>query len=294
MKSSSPFVLYTLCLFTVLGGLAMSFFMIDSTSEYTEQKSSANNILGLSTRMENIVSEFSSDRAETMEMYDYAYYRLNEAEKQYSNAANYAWLTAGCMLLLLATVFSVYHGGPMFYKALTLMLLSTSLVCLVLGVFTPMMEIDAYLEDFGARDIPLIGDFILYGKTHAFYQNKSIATVIGLLWSAGSYFVAAIIFLLSVLTPLMKLVLTLILVFSESMRKDKAMNWIVANIGKWSNADVFTAGIFLAFLAFNNLSTGVELESKTLMGTYFFSFFVILSVISSMTLKEFQKREANG
>ena len=51
-------------------------------------------------------------------------------------------------------------------------------------------------------------------------------------------------------------------------------------------ADVFVAAIFLAMLAFNSMQTGIELETASLMGIYFFLAYCILSLLSSSFLKK--------
>jgi hypothetical protein len=55
-------------------------------------------------------------------------------------------------------------------------------------------------------------------------------------------------------------------------------------------ADVFVVANILAFLSFQNMSTGIDTETNVLFGLYFFAGFVILSIFSSMLLKWHGKR----
>ena len=61
---------------------------------------------------------------------------------------------------------------------------------------------------------------------------------------------------------------------------------IINNLGKWSMADVFVASIFLAFFSYTNMNVGVDTGSTTLIGTYFFLTFVILSISSGSVFKK--------
>ena len=50
-------------------------------------------------------------------------------------------------------------------------------------------------------------------------------------------------------------------------------------------ADIFVAACFLAFLSFNNLNIGIQTESTTLIGLYFFLGYCLLSIGTYFILK---------
>jgi len=172
-----------------------------------------------------------------------------------------------------------------------------ALVFLIIGIFSPALEIKAYSNDlkieYEKNDI----EFKLFyvkkyidinftktfnGETYFYYQNKSIYEIIEVLFKEENYIVGISLLLFSVIIPFLKLVLSIVLYFSK--QKNKITFVIVKNIGKWSMADVFVAALFLAYLSFNNMASGVETESNVLYGLYFFLGYVILSIISTFFL----------
>lgn len=133
----------------------------------------------------------------------------------------------------------------------------------------------------------LIGDYkwdftvVFEGKMYYFYQCKSIDNLIVLLFKDKNYLVAWAILFFSILIPLLKLVVSLLLIYLPKVRKVSVFMLFVKLIGKWSMADVFVAACFLSFLSFYNMNVGIETESNALIGIYFFLTYVILSLISS-------------
>lgn len=120
--------------------------------------------------------------------------------------------------------------------------------------------------------------YILFeGKIYYYYQSKSVLQLISILFKENNLLVGISILLFSIVLPILKMTLTFIL--SVSKQKNKSLEKILTYIGKWSMADVFVASCFLAFLSFSNMNVGIDTESKTLVGIYFFFSYVILSMI---------------
>ncbi|MEL6988227.1 MAG: paraquat-inducible protein A, partial [Bacteroidota bacterium] len=67
--------------------------------------------------------------------------------------------------------------------------------------------------------------------------------------------------------------------------KNSKLYGFVKYIGKWSMADVFVVAIFLGFLAFNNMQTGIQTRSHVLLGLYFFLTYCVVSIVSSSFIK---------
>jgi hypothetical protein len=122
---------------------------------------------------------------------------------------------------------------------------------------------------------------IFEGRMYYFHQCKSIDNLIVLLFKDGNQIVAWAILLFSVLIPIVKLCITLLLIYLPKVQKVSGFMTFIKVIGKWSMADVFVAACFLAFLSFYNLNVGIETESNTLIGIYFFLFYVVISMLAS-------------
>ena len=221
-------------------------------------------------------------------MYEHVYDRLNAARISYDKGVELGWYVVGGAVALMFIMLAVYYNGPLFWRAITVTTISIAIVFLVIGIFTPMLEVEAFVEDVNVSvAITFVEvEHTWYGKAYAFYQNKSIMDVVGVLWSNNKYFIAFAILAFSVLVPIIKLSASLMVVFSRGLRENKKLNWVIQKIGKWSMADVFVAAIFLAMLAFNSMQTGIELETASLMGIYFFLAYCILSLLSSSFLKK--------
>ena len=126
-------------------------------------------------------------------------------------------------------------------------------------------------------------DQVFPGRTYFYYQNKGIMDVIKLLWEHGNKPVAIAIGLFSVIVPMIKLLLSLIMLVAPVSRA-KLLRKILAYISKWSMADVFVVGLFLAFLSFANMSTGVDMGSDILFGLYYFAGYVVISIFIGYSL----------
>lgn len=144
-------------------------------------------------------------------------------------------------------------------------LIIISLVCLVPGLFNDILTLNIGMK------IPLLGDYELYNET------QSILKTIGTLHENGSTFVAGLILLFSVIVPVLKALMLISILFIKNLRKSKLLYRFVGLIGKWSMADVFVVGVFLAFLATkNNEAINARLE----VGFYWFTAYCIISVIA--------------
>lgn len=187
---------------------------------------------------------------------------------------------------------------------------------LYLGLTTPMLEISAsntdltipialdlstltspiekgleYLDEWtglntSESEIPnKVETTILFeGKMYYYYQSKSVLQLISILLEDKNLLVGISILLFSIILPILKLTLT----FITSLRKTKStkLSNLLSYIGKWSMADVFVASCFLAFLSFSNMNVGIDTESKTLVGIYFFFSYVVLSLTMGMLVKK--------
>ena len=245
---------------------------------------------------------------------------LREAESQYGSAINESKHLIYMSIGFFFVVFALYVRGEYFRKAMAGCLLALSICYLYIGIFTPMLEISAFSEDltipieldtelvsvpiseglnyaseltkeYTGLDLGTIDpvdyslfkkDVVFKGKTYYFHQSKSIADLIGILLKDKNYVVAWAILAFSVLLPVLKIIITLLITFIKPFRKNSGFLVFAKVIGKWSMADVFVASSFLVFLSFNNMNVGVQNDSKVLFGLYFFLAYVVISITASI------------
>lgn len=157
-----------------------------------------------------------------------------------------------------------------------LALIIISLICLYPGLTKPILNIH-----IGAQ-IPLLGEFELFDRT------QSVISGIRLLYDFDNNLVATLILLFSVVVPVLKaVILFIVLAFKNWRYRIQAYNF-VAVIGKWSMADVFVVGVFLAYLA---TSSEESIQASIYEGFYYFTAYCIISLLSIqiMDLKEIKK-----
>ncbi len=210
------------------------------------------------------------------------------------------WAVLGFVLLALTyLIFIIVLAKRMHYTpAIPGGLILLGLACLEVGLFAPMLEIGAFQRDLsipikintGLFSLSLDRTATFHGDLYFYYQSKSVMELIGLLFRQHNFVVGGSILLFSVLFPLSKIVLTLLHVFQPAWTQNRWAQLVLQKSGKWSMADVFVVAMFLAFLAFNNMQTGLQTETNVLVGLYFFFAYVVLSIFSSYWL-ESQKRE---
>lgn len=126
-------------------------------------------------------------------------------------------------------------------------------------------------------------DQVFKGRTYFYYQNKGIMDVITLLWENNNKPVAAAIGTFSVIVPLIKLLFSIIILLFPITRA-KTLRKVLSYISKWSMADVFVVGAFLAYLSFANMSPGVQMDANALFGLYYFGGYVLVSILLGIML----------
>jgi uncharacterized paraquat-inducible protein A len=119
-----------------------------------------------------------------------------------------------------------------------------------------------------------------------YYQSKSVLELIALLFRQNNFVVGLSILIFSVLIPVVKNGLGLASLYRERLPRPGILHWFLLRSGKWSMADVFVVAIFLGFLAFNNLQTGIQTESRVLPGLYFFLAYALLAIWASVRLEK--------
>ena len=150
-----------------------------------------------------------------------------------------------------------------FRNTASFILLLISFLLLYFGVTQPMMTISAE-----------------YAGQEVFKYKQSILEAVDTLYEGGYLLVSFLILFFSVMIPVFKGVVILwVFFFGEVEKKTSAHNFIF-RIGRWSMADVFAVGVFIAYLgskASNMLDASLE------VGFYYFTGYCIVSLLSLQT-----------
>ncbi len=148
-------------------------------------------------------------------------------------------------------------------NTISFILLIASFILLYFGVTEPMMKISAE-----------------YAGQEVFKYKQSILEAVDTLYEGGYLLVAFLILFFSVMIPVFKgIVILWVFFFGEVNNKSSAHNFIFS-IGRWSMADVFAVGVFIAYLgskASNMLDATLE------VGFYYFTGYCIVSLLSLQT-----------
>ena len=128
------------------------------------------------------------------------------------------------------------------------------------------------------------------GKTYFYYEIKSIYSVIQSLWDSENYIVAVCVGLFSIVVPLFKILMSLLVLILHKM-KNTILVGFIGSISKWSMADVFVLAAFLAYLSFSEMKAGVSIEASLQYGFYFFLMYVFLALVTSVLLKRYLKSQ---
>ena len=133
-------------------------------------------------------------------------------------------------------------------------------------------------------------------------KDLSIMQTVEELWRDQRLLVAALIFVFSILVPLLKTILVGLAWYWHKLQKGKRLATWVAAIGKWSMADVFVVAIFLAMLSTDHAETttrqslnmfGLRLDfdissaTQSMLGNgfYYFVGYCLLSLAASQLLQ---------
>jgi len=124
------------------------------------------------------------------------------------------------------------------HVALTLM----TFLLLVPGVTLPIYSVSITTS----LEASIIGESI---EVTVYEQTRSILGTVRELWRSADYLVSFLILFFSIIVPVTKgsMLLASIYVTRQALKRRLVM--AVDLIGKWSMADVFVVGVFLAFLA---------------------------------------------
>ncbi len=192
-------------------------------------------------------------------------------------------------------------------RILGLVLLLVAYVLLVPGLTQPLLTLTGTVEKADlvtigkdiiveSPDTPelldavaemLIANMDVSGQLEVYQKTRSIIGTIKELYNNGYTVVAALIGLFSVIIPAAKGLMLLFSFFKINPSLSHRLKNISSLMSKWSMADVFVIGVFVAFLAANAIKReGGLLSFEAMLGSgfYFFLGYCLLSVLSAQIL----------
>jgi len=153
---------------------------------------------------------------------------------------------------------------------IALVLIIISLICLYPGLTEPILSINV-----GAK-LPIVGTIELHNS------KQSIMKTIRTLYKNNNTLVAVLILLFSVIIPVLKALMLLTVLFLKKLKGRQLLHKFVTVISKWSMADVFVVGVFLAFLA---TRSDDSINARLHDGFYYFLAYCIISIFASQLIK---------
>ncbi len=196
---------------------------------------------------------------------------LNEIAAYHQRRVEWSgWLLLGLSLAFLIFKSNQARGSAeTSLRTLALHLIGVSAIFLMVGIVAPMLTVVAQTE------VTLLGEVVFQ------YESRSIIGTSRHLASGGNLLVAALLFLFSVLIPVVKLLLSFVALGRFAERSKQFALRSIRFIGKWSMTDVFVVAILLAFLSTESKSfTDASLGP----GLYFFAGYGLLSLIAGQVL----------
>ena len=145
-----------------------------------------------------------------------------------------------------------------------IVLILLSFALLIPGVLKPILTISASIEFMGV-------------KRELFTQTRSILESVRSLHESGNSFVAGLILLFSIVVPVAKgTALLSALAFKDQTTRHRIHGFINL-ISKWSMADVFLVGVYVAYLSAKATD---NLDAQIHEGFYYFTAYCLVSITS--------------
>lgn len=172
----------------------------------------------------------------------------------------HTFVILGIMVLFLV-IWWLLRTQKSLLKPLFIISAMLALLVLLVGLTTPMIEIDARIKEM---TFMLLGENISFHDQVIFFQSKSIVDVVRILVETGKFdsaLVGILILVFSIVFPIGKLLATkAYLLGNARWRANKFIQFFAFKSGKWSMADVNVVAIFMAYIGFKGILDS-ELDS---------------------------------
>lgn len=180
-----------------------------------------------------------------------------------------------------------------------LLLILATFATLIAGLLLPMIEIDARISSIR---FTLLGESIVFEDQVLYYKSKSILQVVNLMLTQRRpdvLFVGLLVLLFSVLFPISKLLSSIGYLYSNRLRTNRVIKFMIFRTGKWSMADVMVIAIFMAYIGFSgiiseqlrqieSITQSIDIlttnRSSLMSGFFAFTSFAIVSLLISHKL----------
>lgn len=182
-----------------------------------------------------------------------------------------------------------------------LVLMLFSIVMLLGGVLSPMLEVEVRITKL---DATLMGHTVEFQDQSLYYRSKTVLEVFKTLMEMhrpAMTLVAVLVLLFSVIFPALKMAALSACLFRPRLLRNGVVRIFAFELSKWSMADVMVLAIFMSFVAFNGVIAsgmgGVRAEpavqqlviptnaSEILPGYYLFIGFCVASIFLSKKLE---------
>lgn len=173
---------------------------------------------------------------------------------------NNSYISFGLIFTLMVILFIGFKSKLISFDLSIFYLLLVSITAWLAGILLPMITVEVF------KDLPVLGHTVLK------YDVKGIISTIEKLFANNNFVIAVIIGLFSIIFPIIKTIVMFI-----SLKFNKTYKYIM-KLGKWSMADVFVVSILIAILS---IDSDEFTDANVEVGLYYFSVYVILSILSS-------------
>ena len=196
------------------------------------------------SKIEFIISENNCENKKDCSLFLQT--KLDEIDKK---MANKSYLIVALFVLGFLIVFTNKNAS----NNEIFMLIILLSILLITGISTPMIDIDARVQDFSFK---LMGEPIEFHNQILFYQSKSIFDVVKILLKTGQFqsiLVGILIFLFSIIFPISKLFASYFILLKKSLYKNKFIKFFALKSSKWAMADVIVIAIFMSYIGFSGV-----------------------------------------
>lgn len=172
---------------------------------------------------------------------------------------------------------------------------------LILGISLPMIDIEARIK---VIEFKLLGENISFINQVLYFKSKSVLEMAKLMLTQNEIkiiLVGLLVLIFSVVFPLIKIISTILILYSKKIKSNRFINFMVFKSGKWSMADVMVVAIFMSYIGFSGIISNQlsELENITNKinilttnnsslqnGFFFFAGFVIFGIFISQMVQD--------
>jgi len=164
------------------------------------------------------------------------------------------WLILGTVILFSLSGFSREPLSPPRY----LLLVFSLVLLLVVGVTTPTIDLDARISQLSFM---VLGHPIRFENQVLYFQTKSLLDVFRIMIADKDLqmkLVGVLLITFSIIFPVLKIFSSVVYYFNfHKARENPGIRFFVLYSGKWSMADVMVVAIFMAYIGFNGMVTGM-------------------------------------